>query len=150
MKLVMLVDDEEMTRMFVKKILKKQGYEICEASSGGEALDMIMEITPDVVIIDMNMPDMNGLTLAGKMRGTSCFPRTTSIMMLSGQVGIKHEMEAIEYGINEIMSKPFDLRELISNVERLAARNIKIRSEWEEPVAAASGANDLRAVYSVA
>jgi DNA-binding response OmpR family regulator len=150
MKLVMLVDDEEITRTFVKKILKKQGYEICEASNGGEALNMVKEITPDVVIIDMNMPDMDGLTLAGKLRGNSCFPSSVPIMMLSGLIGSTYETKARGYGINEIMNKPFDLKELISTVARLAAGERRSGNEWRMPAMTASGEREMCAVHSVA
>ena len=121
MKTVMVVDDEEMTRAIIKKILKRSGYEVIEVSNGSDALDMIKEISPDVVIMDMQMPDMDGFELAEKFRRSLYLPTNVPILMLTGFFVDQNMNRAGNCKIDAFMSKPFDMKELISTVAGLAA-----------------------------
>lgn len=119
MKMVMIVDDEEMSRTLITKILKKEGYEVFSAESGRDACGMIEEITPDLVIMDMMMPDMDGFALAEAMRGGGLLPSRVPILMLSGYPGELNRKNADKCGIDAYMEKPFDIRTLVTKVEKL-------------------------------
>ena len=71
---ILITDDEKGARFGMKKALERDGYSLFEASSGQEALEFIKNRLPDLVFLDINMPEMNGLEVLEKIRGMKCSP----------------------------------------------------------------------------
>lgn len=107
---VMIVDDEENVRNALKRVLKREGYEIETAGSGGEALNSINSFKPDVVISDFLMPEMNGVEFLKILRDRH--PEVIRII-LTAHADIQMALQAInEAGIFRLLTKPWDDAEL--------------------------------------
>ncbi|OHB94481.1 MAG: hypothetical protein A3E19_02630 [Planctomycetes bacterium RIFCSPHIGHO2_12_FULL_52_36] len=112
---ILIADDEKGARFGMKKALEKDGYSILEASSGQEALELIRNRLPDLVFLDINMPEMNGLEVLEKTRGMECSPMVVVITAYGSE---RIAVEAMKKGAYDYIAKPFDIEEL-----RLIARN---------------------------
>jgi DNA-binding response OmpR family regulator len=111
-KLVLVVDDEDMTRQMIAMLLKMSDLESIEAENGIHALEQVAKYHPDAIILDVMMPEMDGITMCKKLRAN---PATASIpvLMLSGRSQIGAEQEGIDAGANVYMKKPMDPREML-------------------------------------
>ena len=111
-KLVLVVDDEDMTRQMIAMFLKMDGLDTIEAEDGVEALKQVSKHQPDAIILDVMMPEMDGITVCKRLRAN---PSTESIpvLMLSGRSQIGAEEEGLEAGANAYMKKPMDPKEML-------------------------------------
>lgn len=111
-KLVLIVDDEDMTRQMIAMFMKMDGYETAEAEDGAEALQKVAQCPPDAIILDVMMPVMDGITMCRKLRANAA---TVSIpvLMLSGRSQIDAEQEGLEAGANAYLKKPMDPKEML-------------------------------------
>jgi two-component system chemotaxis response regulator CheY len=104
----LVVDDSRTIRMIIRRILVELGYEVCEASNGREALDVLKaeEAAVDLVLADWNMPEMDGLELVKQLRK---IPEYSSIkvIMVTTETEIAQMVSALEAGANEYVMKPF-------------------------------------------
>ncbi len=118
MKTALVVEDEQMTRTLISKILRRSGYKVAEASCGEEAIGIAGRLVPDVVILDMTMPNKNSFTLAEELRG---IPNISGVpfLMLTYFSGELYKTHSKHCRIDEFMSKPFDIRDLAAKVEKL-------------------------------
>ncbi|HHT9119299.1 MAG TPA: sigma-54-dependent transcriptional regulator [Candidatus Hypogeohydataceae bacterium YC41] len=112
---ILIADDEKGARYGMRKALEKDGYSLFEASCGLEALEFIKKQLPDLVFLDINMPEMNGLEVLEKIRGMECAPLVVVITAYGSE---KIAVEAMKKGAYDYIAKPFDIEEL-----RLIARN---------------------------
>jgi len=116
MRTVMVEDYERMTRTLISKGLKREDYLVFESADRDTALAMIREITPDVVIMDMMMPDVDGFTLAGEMRRSTYLPAEIPILIISGFPLDNFQSESPRCEINAFNNKPFNVTELVDKV----------------------------------
>jgi DNA-binding response OmpR family regulator len=117
-KTILLVDDEPDIRLTLGMRLKKSGYAVITAENGKDALDKIEQQLPDLVILDVMMPEMNGYQVCRKLRekpGTKDLP----ILMLTAKDQAADRFWAEEAGVTEYFSKPFEDEELLLAVKRL-------------------------------
>ncbi|MCH8883927.1 MAG: response regulator [SAR324 cluster bacterium] len=113
---IMLVDDSRTIRNIQKKVLAKLGYEdIVEAADGVEALAAYEESSPDLVLVDWNMPNMNGITLVKTIRRTD---KSTPLLMCIDQAEKHRVVEALEAGVNNYMVKPFTAETLSEKIDQ--------------------------------
>jgi DNA-binding response OmpR family regulator len=120
-KLVLIVDDEEMTRQILSTLLKLDGHDYIEAEDGLEALEKALKYNPDAIILDVMMPNMDGITVCKKLRAN---PATSSvpIIMLSGQSRVNAEGEGLAAGANAYIRKPMNPKEMLRILKDLMAR----------------------------
>lgn len=111
--MILVVDDEETVRKFVRKVLERAGYPLLAASSGEEALRTLQTATPDVLLIDIVMPGMSGLALAA--RAHQLLP-TVPVIFMSGFA----DEYAQELSGSVCLSKPFTPSELLAAVRDIA------------------------------
>jgi len=106
-KLVLVVDDEDLTRQMICMFLALDGLETIEAENGIEALEQVAHHRPDVIILDVMMPEMDGITVCKKLREN---PDTATIpvLILSGRSQLGAEAEGMMAGANAYMKKPMD------------------------------------------
>lgn len=112
----MVIEDEPHISKLVKVILEKAGFDVLQAFVGREGLEMAKKEIPNLIILDVMMPSMDGFEVArrlAQMKETKHIP----IIMLSSAAQFKHKMMGIESGAVDYITKPFDNDELIAKVE---------------------------------
>ena len=113
---VLVVEDNVINRMLVIKVLKNQGFETDIAENGLIALEKYEKNNYDIILMDLQMPEMDGYEATRKIRGLAGFKKDIPIMAMSAHT-FKGEYEhCIEIGMNDFMSKPFDTTELYEKI----------------------------------
>jgi two-component system KDP operon response regulator KdpE len=125
---VLIVDDEPPIRRFLKTSLSAQGYRVIEADSGAAALKQMVEGKPDLVVLDLGLPDMNGLEVIRAIRKASDVP----IVVLSVRGDEQSKVAALDLGADDYVTKPFGMEELIARL-RTAIRH-RFQAKGEVPV----------------
>ncbi|HVU12996.1 MAG TPA: response regulator transcription factor [Phototrophicaceae bacterium] len=123
--LILIVEDDNDTADFVTELLQTSGYSAVIADTGEVALSEISNAQPDLVLLDMNLPDMNGLDLLRQVRASSLLP----MIVLSGASHERTKVVALEEGADDYVVKPFSPEELIARVHALLRRVV----EWTPP-----------------
>ncbi|GAB6196113.1 Hpt domain-containing protein [Lysobacter xanthus] len=119
--LVMVVDDSVTMRKVTGRVLERHGYEVVTAKDGIDALERMAERVPDLMLLDIEMPRMDGYELAGAMRSDSRM-RDVPIIMITSRTGEKHRQRAFELGVQRYLGKPYQEPELMRNVNELLDR----------------------------
>jgi len=125
---ILIVDDEPPIRRFLRTSLAAQDYEVIEAGNGTEALRAMASEEPDLVILDLGLPDMNGTEVISAIRGTSPVP----IIVLSVRNDERGKVEALDLGADDYVTKPFGMEELVARI-RTALRH-RFQEKGETPV----------------
>ena len=115
-KRILIVDDEENTRIGLSKLLTQDGFEVESAANGSEALDCLGQRKVNLVISDINMPDMNGLAFLREL--SRKFP-STNVIMITAYGGVESYLEAMNLGAYEYLHKPVRLDELRSVMNKI-------------------------------
>jgi two-component system KDP operon response regulator KdpE len=126
---ILVVDDEPQITRVLKTTLSSQGYGVRTASDGDEALQMLKEWTPDLVITDLRMPNLGGLELCRQIRAKSRIP--IIVLSVKGEERIK--VDALDAGADDYVTKPFGVHELLARV-RAALRRAALPEEPESPL----------------
>ena len=124
---ILVVDDEPQITRVLKTTLSSHGYGIRTAADGDEALQMMKEGSPDLLITDLRMPSMDGLELCRQVRATSQIP----IIVLSVRGEERTKVEALDAGADDYVTKPFSTNELLARV-RAALRRASVKDAPEE------------------
>ena len=122
---VLVVDDEELIRWSLTEHLKSEGYEVLEGENGQQAVDLVRERSPDLVLMDLRMPVLDGLGALRRIREEG---HETPVVVLTAHGGVDSAVEATRLGASDYLSKPFDLRE-ISLVVRKAIDVHQVRQQ---------------------
>jgi two-component system KDP operon response regulator KdpE len=117
-KLVLIVDDEPRMVRFVQMNLELEGYRVSTSSSGVEALDKVREEIPDLVLLDIMMPEMDGYETLERIRQVSTVP----VIMLTVKAEEEDKVRGLELGADDYVTKPFSPRELMSRVKAALRR----------------------------
>jgi len=115
---ILVIEDDEDTAEMVCTLLETAGYEAVSVGKGGTALDEIAMLSPDLVLLDIHLPDMNGLEILKKVRSHSFLP----MIVMSGFERDRDRVVALEAGADDFMSKPFSPDELVARVKALLRR----------------------------
>lgn len=107
---VLVVDDYEDTRDLIRFLLEMYGYEVSEATNGIEALESVNRQVPDLILMDISMPRMDGLTAARKIRSQPRFAKLPIIAITAQSEGFRKP--AMEAGCDALISKPIDIDDL--------------------------------------
>ena len=122
---ILVADDSPVIQHMISSFLGKEGYEIISAKNGEEALRVAARERPDVAIIDVMMPGMNGYDVCKELRR---LPQTAKlpIILLTSRGGVADRITGLQAGADDYVTKPFDLRELLLRVQALLARVSKV------------------------
>ncbi|GGJ87849.1 response regulator [Pseudomonas matsuisoli] len=112
---ILVVDDENQIRKLLRISLATQGYQIVEAANGAEGIAAAANYTPDLVILDLGLPDMDGQDVLQELRSWSNAP----VLMLSVRSGEDTKVAALDLGANDFVTKPFGIQELLARVRVL-------------------------------
>ena len=116
--LVLLVDDQEWTSRSVESILRPKGHVVLKAYTGQQALDLVQKVSPDALIVDVHLPDIDGIDLLRELRDSPTIHSMTPILMItSGSVGRVERLEALGAGAWDILTHPVDPNELVLRME---------------------------------
>lgn len=121
---ILIVDDEKRMVSLLKSYLEQEGYRVVAAYNGREALEAARKETPDLVVLDIMMPEMNGYDFMNAHRAES----NTPIIMLTAKVEDEDKILGLELGADDYVTKPFKPRELMARV-----RNVLRRTGKNEP-----------------
>ena len=122
---ILVVDDEISLQETVAYNLKKQGYEVQTTGDGTEALDLAREMNPDLIILDVMLPGLDGFEICRILRKEM----TTPVLMLTARDDEIDRVVGLEVGADDYMAKPFSMRELIARVKAMLRRVRLIREE---------------------
>ena len=125
---VLIVDDEPQIRRFLRTSLSAHGHAIIEAATGQEALLKATDERPDVIILDLGLPDLDGMEIIRRVREWSKVP----IIVLSVRGRETDKVAALDAGADDYVTKPFGMGELMARI-RAALRN-RLADEADEPI----------------
>lgn len=138
-RLVLIVDDERPIVDILKYNLEKEGYETIEAYDGAEALDMALNQNPDIILLDVMLPKMDGFEVCRKVREKK---PTVPILMLTAREEEVDKVLGLELGADDYITKPFSVRELMARVK---ANLRRVHTETAEPAAQQGDSNIINA-----
>ena len=118
---ILYVEDNADNRTLVRRILLSQDYSLLEAVNASDALNILKNERPDLILMDINMPDMDGYTLTAKIRSMPGFERVP-ILALTANVMRGDKEKTLEAGCDGYIQKPLDIDQLIREVERFLSR----------------------------
>ena len=124
---VLLVEDEKKVASFIKKGLEEHGYAVDYGSDGKSGLIMALDQIHDLVILDINLPEIDGLTVLRQMRENNV---VTPVLLLTVRATIEDKVIGLDTGADDYLAKPFSFEELLARVRALLRR----RSETKSPV----------------
>lgn len=124
---VLVVEDEKSIAHFISTVLNNNGYEAMRARTGQEALSMVSSHCPDLIILDLGLPDMDGMDLLRQIRSWSGLP----IVVVSARSHERDKVSALDQGADDYLSKPFGTAELLARV-RTAIRHTRTVSTSNE------------------
>lgn len=115
---ILAVDDERGVRNMLQRYLEQEGFEVTLAGDGAAMREVLAERQVDVILLDLGLPDANGLELAREVRMTSDIP----IIMLTGRGEMVDRVVGLELGADDYVAKPFHLRELLARIRTVLRR----------------------------
>ena len=115
---ILVVDDEERMVRFIRLNLEHDGFQVSEAFNGKEAIQKIRDVTPDLILLDVMMPDLDGFEVLETVREVSQVP----VIMLTAKGEEDDRVRGLELGADDYVTKPFSPRELVSRVKAVLRR----------------------------
>lgn len=123
---VLVIDDEPPIRKLLRTGLTSQGYEMVDATNGRTALDELARATPDLIILDLGLPDMPGLDLLRTIRQTH---DAVPILILSSRDDEHGKVEALDLGADDFVTKPFSMNELLARIRTALRHRLQVGGE---------------------
>ena len=117
---VLVVDDEPSIRRYLRPILIADGFDVYEASNGQEALSAVTAYSPDLIILDLGLPDMDGIQVTRRLREWS----QTPIIILSVREAEHDKVAALDAGADDYLTKPFGTSELMARIRVIQRRQV--------------------------
>lgn len=120
---ILIVEDEEAIRGLIQLYLEKKKFTVFSAETGREALCIVQNAKPDVILLDIEMPQMDGYEVCKKIRTMTSVP----IIFISSRRGVKDKVKSLEIGGDDYITKPFDFMELEARINANIRRNLEIK-----------------------
>ena len=124
---ILIADDDPQILRALRITLTAQGYEIVTATTGSQAIARAIDHRPDVLMLDLGMPELDGIDVIHAVRGWSDAP----ILVVSGRTGAADKVEALDAGADDYVTKPFSIEELLARIRALTRR---VTHEGSDPV----------------
>ena len=123
--IIMVVDDSLTVRRVTQRLLTREGYQVVLAKDGVDALEQLQAITPDVMVVDIEMPRMDGFDLTRNVRDDDR-TRHIPIIMITSRTAAKHRNYAMELGVNEYLGKPYQEDDLLKSISDFISKNATV------------------------
>ena len=117
-KKILVVDDEERMVRFIRMNLEHDGFQVSEANNGKQAIQKLRDVTPDLILLDVMMPDLDGFEVLETIREVSNVP----VIMLTAKGEEDDRVRGLELGADDYITKPFSPREMVSRVKAVLRR----------------------------
>lgn len=121
---ILVVEDDAPIRQLIRARLRMAGYDVHTARNGNEAIKRILELSPDAMVLDINMPEIDGFGVLETMRSRPDFPRPAT-MVLTARHAEEDVRQALSLGAKDYLTKPFNEVQLLSRVARLLRPPLK-------------------------
>ena len=118
---VLIVEDDRAICSFMRRVLEANGYESIIVGTGREALSMLTSHCPDVVILDLGLPDMDGMDVLTQLRAWSLMP----VVVVSARTDEREKVRALDAGADDYITKPFNILEIKARARRAATRALQ-------------------------
>lgn len=128
--LILLIEDEPQMRRFLRITLLSNGYRLIETETGAEGLLQAASRNPDVVLLDLGLPDMDGLVVTTRLREWT----QTPVIVISAREQEQDKVKALDAGADDYLTKPFDAGELLARIRVALRHALRQRSGRQEPV----------------
>jgi two-component system, OmpR family, KDP operon response regulator KdpE len=128
--LILLIEDEPQMRRFLRITLQSQGYRLVEAATGHEGLQQAAMRNPDVVLLDLGLPDLDGLEVTERLREWT----QTPIIVISAREQEQDKVKALDAGADDYLTKPFSAGELMARIRVALRHATRLRSGENEPI----------------
>ena len=124
---VLVIEDDKSIRNFFRTVLEANNYDVLIATTGAEGYSMVTSQCPDVVILDLGLPDMDGMEVLKSVRKWSNLP----VVVVSARNHERDKVEALDYGADDYLVKPFEIVELLARVETVLRRAGKTKDRLQ-------------------
>jgi two-component system response regulator MprA len=118
---VLVIEDDDAVRAAIRRALLLGGYEIVQAPTGEEGLMRAQTEVPDAIVLDLGLPDIDGMQVCRTLRGSG---NRTPILMLTARAAVEDRVDGLEAGADDYLVKPYDVRELQARLKALMRRNL--------------------------
>lgn len=115
---VLVVEDAPEFQIMISALLRGDGYEVLVVGDGESAIEQVHDYSPDVVVLDLGLPDIDGLVVCERLREHT----DAYVLMLTGRTGTEHRVDGLSAGADDYLAKPFEASELLLRIEVLLRR----------------------------
>lgn len=122
---VLIIEDEKKIQVFMGKILKQQEYRVLYADTGAQGLDIIRSQCPDIILLDLGLPDMDGDDIIKEVRTWS----STPIIVISARTAEREKVIALDLGADDYITKPFGTSELLARIRASLRHSNRLRTD---------------------
>ena len=122
---VLIIEDEKNIQTFMGKILKRQEYRVLYADTGAQGLEIIRSQCPDIILLDLGLPDMNGCEIIREVRTWT----STPIIVISARTAEQEKVSALDLGADDYITKPFGTSELLARIRASLRHSNRLRTD---------------------
>ena len=122
---VLIIEDEKNIQTFMGKILKRQEYRVLYADTGAQGLEIIRSQCPDIILLDLGLPDMNGFEIIREVRTWT----STPIIVISARTAEQEKVSALDLGADDYITKPFGTSELLARIRASQRHSNRLRTD---------------------
>jgi two-component system OmpR family response regulator len=123
---LLLVDDEDNLRTMLQAALRHNGFDVHPAATGREAIDMVAEVRPDLIVLDIMLPDLDGFEVCERIRAAGT---RTPVLFLTAKDATEDKVRGLTLGGDDYLVKPFSLEELVARIDAVLRRTGMARAE---------------------
>lgn len=143
MKKILVVDDDKILRAVLRHTLEQEGYQVTIESSGMNAIQSFENDTPDIVISDVSMPEMDGFEFCRRLRSRPC-GQLVPFIFLSARGDLEDRIQGHSIGADDYLTKPFEIKELLAKIEALIEKSRRIHSEIVHIIGQLTNSNTVK------
>ncbi|MBF0659673.1 Hpt domain-containing protein [Psychrobacter sp. NG25] len=125
---ILVVDDSVTVRKVTSRFLERQGFNVALAKDGVDAIEILQDMIPDMILLDIEMPRMDGFEVATQVRYSKRLQHIP-IIMITSRTGEKHRERALEIGVNDYMGKPFQEQVLLNKIQHILGQRVSLTHE---------------------
>ncbi len=144
---IALIEDGESTRIFIERNLRAQGYHVKCIEDGASALPLLRIFRPDIVLLDVGLPDVSGYKVCAQIKKEPLLQQTT-VIMLTGHAGEESRIAGAAAGADDYIIKPCEIPELLARVAAHIRLKNKAREQWLDPITSLPGLAGLESVVA--
>jgi chemosensory pili system protein ChpA (sensor histidine kinase/response regulator) len=125
---ILVVDDSVTVRKVTSRFLERQGFNVALEKDGVDAIEILQDMIPDMILLDIEMPRMDGFEVATQVRYSKRLQHIP-IIMITSRTGEKHRERALEIGVDDYMGKPFQEQALLNKIQHILGERVSLTHE---------------------